>query len=58
MNRPIRSAWMEVIPLSLSELWFLLIAVLFVGFFFWKVLILVWGCLQALLPKQIVNAGP
>lgn len=34
MNRPIRSAWMGVILLSLSELWFLLIAVLFVGFFF------------------------
>lgn len=44
MNRPIRSAWMGVILLSLSELWFLLIAVLFVGFSFWKVLILVWAC--------------
>ncbi|MEN1988932.1 MULTISPECIES: cytochrome d ubiquinol oxidase subunit II [Paenibacillus] len=34
MNRPIRSAWMGVIQLSLSELWFVLIAVLFIGFFF------------------------
>lgn len=25
--------------LSLNELWFILVAVLFIGFFFWKVLI-------------------